>query len=455
MIKQIILLTCLVIGLSNCDKGIKLQPVVTPTQFPSSTPIYKPLNNLPCFAWWQQFHDEKLNHLIEQGLRHNMDIEIALGNLQQARGELLHIKLSWLPTIQLFAGYSTNPALGIPGSFYGIWPYYVVNIMKLYAQGKQAAYNVHYHHAAIDGVRLAVIGQIAAAYFTLMSQQQQVNLLRQLAHDLQTLIKLSQHQIDIGLENDVVLAQLQSDERLIAAQIEPMQHNIIASENALRFLINQNPGKILHKNNFAQLDFTRFRPGSLPATVLNNRPDMKMAVYALKGARTSEAVAWSDFFPKVQLDEFVGRAHLPQGRSVSVTDAYADWDLIPSALGNVAKSKGIQKTKSAELVKTIRKIMREVDTDYSANQRMNAQFAAYARAEADYRHKYKLQQGLLATGLISYKELLQSKIYLDSLALRTNQAKLELAMSLVVLYQDLAGGYAYGKEQQDSCCQFQ
>ncbi|HEL8434116.1 TPA: TolC family protein, partial [Legionella pneumophila] len=49
---------------------------------------------------------------------------------------------------------------------------------------------------------------------------------------------------------------------------------------------------------------------------------------------------------------------------------------------------------------------------------------------------------LLKSGLMSYKELLESKIYLDTLALSTNQAKLELAMSLVMLYQDLAGGYA-------------
>ncbi|HGH3280733.1 TPA: TolC family protein, partial [Legionella pneumophila] len=63
--------------------------------------------------------------------------------------------------------------------------------------------------------------------------------------------------------------------------------------------------------------------------------------------------------------------------------------------------------------------------------------------QEDYQHKYKLQNGLLKTGLMSYKELLESKVYLDNLALSTNQAKLELAMSLVMLYQDLAGGYAY------------
>ncbi|USQ13264.1 TolC family protein [Legionella lytica] len=441
MIKKTLFLISILIGLWGCGKGVK-QQVVAPTQFPSSTKAYKPLDNLPCLAWWQQFHDEELNHLIESGLRYNMDIHIALGNLQQARGELLQVKLSWIPTIQLLAGYSTNPALGVPGGFYGIWPYYVLNMMKLYTQGKEARYNVEFHRAAVEGARLAVIGQIASAYFTLMSQQEQIRLLHQLNKDLKTLITLSEHDIKIGLDNDIALAQLQSDERLIAAQIEPALHNMVYSENALRFLINENPGRIKNKNNFAKLDFSHVKPGSLPATVLNNRPDMHMAIYALKGARASEWVAWSDFFPALQLDDLVGRIHLPGGVSANVTDAYADWDLMPSSLGKVARSKGAQQAKLAELYKTAKRILREVDTDYSANKRMNEQFNAYMLAEREYLHKYKLQQGLLRTGLISYKELLQSKIYLDNLALRTNQAKLELAMSLVVLYQDLAGGYA-------------
>lgn len=381
------------------------------------------------------------------GLRNNTDIHIAIGNLQQARGELLQVKLSWIPTIQLFAGYSTNPALGVPGAFYAIWPYYVLNIMKIYSQQKKANDNLHYSLAATEGVRLAVIGQIASAYFTLMAQHEQLRLLQQLDNDLKSLVALSKQEIQAGLENDIALAQLHSDEQLIAAQIKPILHNIVSSENALRYLINENPGRVNNKNNFAQLDFSHFKPGSLPATVLNNRPDMKMAVYALKAAQAGKLVAWSDFFPTLQLDQLFGEAQLPHRQFIKLTDTYANWSLIPSSIGKVAASRGAYKAKIAALEQTVRRILREVDTDYSANQRMNEQFTIYQRAEADYRHKYKLQQGLLTTGLISYKELIQSKINLDSLALRTNQAKLDLALSLVVLYQDLAGGYAYEQAQ--------
>ncbi|KTD09128.1 outer membrane efflux protein [Legionella gratiana] len=443
MLKRIFIFILLVEIVSSCHKNVEQKIPAPPKKFPSSTKVYTPVNNLPYTAWWQQFHDLELTQLIETGLKNNMDIHIAIGNVQQAQGELQQVKLSWIPTLKLFAGYSTNPALGVPGAFYGAWPYYVLNIMQLYTQQKQATYNVQVYQAAVDGVRLALIGQIASAYFTLIAQLEQLRLLQQLDEDLKSLIALSQQDIKIGLVDEINLAQLQSDEQLIAAQMKPILHNIVFSENALRFLINETPGRIKNKNNFAALDFTRFKPGSLPATVLNNRPDMKIAEYALKASRIKISVAYSNFFPALQLDDFIGEVSLPQSSFAQAADAYVNWTITPSILGNVAASKGAYHAKVAEFNKTVKRILKEVDTDYSANKRMNEQFTAYLHAEEDYRRKYKLQQGLLQTGLISYKDLLQSKIYLDNLALSTNQAKLELAMSLVALYQDLAGGYAY------------
>ncbi|HAT8180560.1 TPA: TolC family protein [Legionella pneumophila] len=445
MLKKLMFLLLLGAGLLSCSQSTEQQisNIVPLKQFPSRTRDYRPVKELPYLAWWKQFQDPELDRLIDTGLKSNMDIHVAIGNLQQAQGELRQVKLSWIPGVQIWGGYSTNPALGVPGGFYGLWPTYVLNIMQLYTQQKRAKYQVQYHQAAIDGLRLALIGQVAAAYFTLIAQLEQLKLLYELDSDLKSLIALSKEEISIGLKNDIDLAQLQSNERLIAAQIKPIKHNIVVSQNALRYLINENPGLIRSKNNFAQLDFTRFKPGSLPATVLSNRPDMKMADYSLKAARTGIFVAYSDFFPVMQLDDFIGEAHLPDSTFEQATDAYLNWAINPNTLGKVSASKGVYHAKMAEYIKTIRLILKEVDNSFSANKRMREQFLSYWHAQEDYQRKYKLQNGLLKTGLMSYKELLESKIYLDNLALSTNQAKLELAMSLVMLYQDLAGGYAY------------
>lgn len=442
MIIRIILYLLLLGGLTHCSKPL-VQPIPIPQKFPSSSKAYKPVANISDNAWWQQLHDPELNQLVDLALRNNNDIHIALANLEQAQGELKQVKLSWIPTIKLYGGYSTNPALGVPGGFYGVWPYYMVNIMQLYSQQKQARYYVDYYNEAVSAMRLTVIGQITASYLTLMAQQEQLRLMNQFHNDLKELVRLSKQDITIGLTNEIDLAQLQSEEQVIWAQIKPIENNIVSSQNALRYLINADPGPIKNKNNFSQLDLAVFKPGSVPTQVLINRPDMKMAEYALKAAKLDITLAYSNFFPLLQLDEFIGRAHLPHSVFAQTTDAYANPNISLSTLGAISVSKGAYNAKAAEFTKTVRRILKEVDTDYSANKWMTEQFLTYQKAEHDYRHKYKLQQGLMKTGLLSYKELVQSKLFLDNLALSANQAKLELAMSLVVLYQDLASGYAY------------
>lgn len=444
MIKWLLLLLLTIPCLLSCstgnDKSVPKIPISN--RFPSMGEHYQALQDLPDYQWWQQFHAPELNRLVRCGLHNNPDIHIALAHLEQARGELKQVQLSWIPLVHLYGGYSTNPALGIPGGFYGVWPYYALNIMQLLTKQKKLQYNISYHRSMIEGVRLLLIGQITSAYFTLLAEKEQLTLLKQLQSDLQTLIVLNRKNIQIGLSNKIDLAKLLATEQSIAAQLKPIEHNIVVSQNALRFLVNQNPGTIKTSHSFASFDFNRLKPGSLPATVLRNRPDMKMAEYAVKRAHAGIAEAFSHFFPNIQLGDFIGEAHLPDSTFEQATDAYVQMTLAANTVALTSTKKSVYRASVAEYIKTVRRILRDVDNDFSANKRANEQYLANVQAEKEYRDNYQLQQGLLKTGLISYKELLDSKIYLDELALTTNQAKLKLAMSLVMLYQDLAGGYA-------------
>ena len=167
-----------------------------------------------------------------------------------------------------------------------------------------------------------------------------------------------------------------------------------------------------------------------------------MREFAIKKAHAGVSMAFADFFPSLQLDEFIGEAHLPESKLAEVTDSYLHEIIDPATFGTITARKGLLAARMAEYMKAVHRILNEVDNDLSANRRMRAFFQEKQKAEADYAYQYKLQEGLFKTGLISYKMLLENKIYLDKLALETNQAKLQLALSLVQLYQDLAGGYA-------------
>lgn len=426
--------------------------VNSPKQFDQAQLNYQSLESLPYLAWWQQFNDPKLNALIESGLKNNLDLEVALANLEQAQGQLRQVQLSWIPFINLYAGFSTNPAFGDIGTFYGAWPQYTINIAQVIKQQERANYNLEMNKAMVDGVRLTVIGQVSAGYFTLIAQQEQLLLLNKLNDDMNELIKILKQEVSIGLKDNVDLTGLMSQQQLIQAQISIATHNIVLSQNSLHYLLNQNPGSIKNTNNFAKLDFDKFKPGALPSTVLQNRPDLRMAEYAVKSAHAGVAVAYGSLFPSLQLDSFFG-AGTGGGivgnptNYVPMQDAYMNWGINPSTFGEIEAQKGAYQAQVYRYIQTVRKILKDVDNDFSANRQYSSNYQSTQQSWKDLAEKYKLQQGLYQTGIMSYTQLLNAKIQLDNLALTVNQAKLQQAITVVNLYQDLAGGYKYQKPE--------
>jgi multidrug efflux system outer membrane protein len=436
-----LLIILITIGLFACTNSSEYRTpaVKINAQFPSANTTHKPINHLPYTAWWTGFNDPLLTKYIELSLNCNPDVPIAIANLESAQAELRQIKLGWVPNLILQGGYSTNPALGVPAGFYGVLPTYFINIAKQWNQQKQAAFNVKYYQAMQDGVRLIVIGQTAAAYFTLIAMREELKLLNNLKHHLDELVRLFKSDIQIGLKNDIDLTPFIVEQQLASAEIQSIKNNIVLSENALRYLLGKNPGHLPSVNHFSQIDFNHFNPGSLPATVLHQRPDVRMAAFALKRARAGIDLAYSSFFPNLQLDQFVGDVH--KNKFANVTDAYAVESLSPAAIGNIAVKQSDYKATLFNYTKTIKKVLIAVDNDFSSHSYFTRRFNDINSAKIAYNHEYQLQQGLLKIGLIANLDLLSNQVELDRLALVTNQAKLQVALSLVTLYQDLAGGY--------------
>lgn len=426
--------------------------VAMPSKFNSAVNSGEKIESLPYLAWWKQFNDDKLNGLIESGLNNNLDINIALSNLEQARGQLTQVQLSWIPFVNLFGGYSSNPAFGDIGNFYGAWPQYVINIANVIQSQKQASYNVKAREAMSDGVRLTIIGQISAAYFSLIAEQHQLTLLKQLNNDLQQVVDFERAERKIGLRDTIEVEGVVSQQKLVQAQMEIVQHNIVLSNNSICYLLNQNPSNVMVNNNFESLDFSKFKPGSLPATVLQNRPDIRISEYELQVAHTGVGVSYSNLFPVLQLDEFFGYGSGRGSRGAPnnyspLQDTYVNWGINPTTFGQIEAAKGAYQATVYKYIQTVRKALRDADNGFSANNRYGNNYTKIMEALSNLQSQYKLQQGLNQIGMMAYPKLLQNKLNVDNLELTANQAKLQHALALVNLYQELAGGYKYNNSE--------
>ena len=407
--------------------------------------------NMPFIAWWQGFHDSTLTELITLGLLYNNRLNESHGNIEAAEGELKKINYQWIPNLDAMAGYSRNPATGFPGVVGVLIPSYVLNIFKQIKEVKHAKYSLAQVKAEDDAIKLAVISEIAASYFTYLAEVERKELLQILAHDLTALANIGEKVYQDGLSSNIDPQELYSQVNLIHGEQEIIERNIIVSRNAIRYLINQNPGDIKTKVRFIQLNNKHLVPNALPLTVLENRPDMQMVENQLRAANEGISIAASNLLPTVTLD-LIGGAAAGQSRYIFPREPiYFNDQLIRSpifqlsVLGEIAKARGLNKASYYHYIDTLQKALQDTTNALTEHDRYTNKLHHTTHAQRHLAKAYDLNHRLYRRGIQNYVDTLKSKIVLDRININLNQDKLQQLLTIVYLYQQLAGGYRADK----------
>ncbi len=300
-----------------------------------------------------------------------------------------------------------------------------------------------------DGVRLAVIGQVSASYFNYISQIEQLTLVKTLEQDFAQLVDISQKMNEGGLYALIEVERAQSAWQLIKAREKVISQNIVISQNALHYLINEAPGELTMTRTFDQLSGEEMIIGALPFNVLENRPDMQQAAQELAASNESIGIAFSRLLPTIELRGAYGDiATTPNGWEMG---QYFDFNefllevpvLKASAYGEIAKTKGLNKASYYRYTDTLLRVLRDVNNDLSAHDLYTKRLSNILAAQKHTHEVYSLNHDLYQQGIISYQALIKERILNHELAIEVNQYKLDQFMTIVNLYQDLAVGYNY------------
>jgi outer membrane protein, multidrug efflux system len=63
------------------------------------------VSNSPIAAWWETFHDPELNHLVDQALRGNYDLQMAAARIRQSRFQRSMAAADLFPEANAAAGF--------------------------------------------------------------------------------------------------------------------------------------------------------------------------------------------------------------------------------------------------------------------------------------------------------------------------------------------------------------
>jgi len=421
------------------------------------------LSNL---AWWSKFNDARLTALIESALANNNNIQMAIGNIIQAQGSLQQIKMNWVPTVAAQGTYSTSELIGAniispnavgsgavaasaSNSFgAGLVPEYTLNILQQIRTQEAAKAGLMAAIYTKDAMRLTIIGQVAGSYFTLISQDYQLQVQNQLVTDLGKQLELAQSQYKLGYISLLNVQNIEQQYYTAKSQVPVIQNNIVQSVNALRVLTNQNPGDIARSNNFESLNIESIIPGGLPSDVLKSRPDIMQAEEQLKQANANIGVATSSFFPTLNLTSPIGSSVddltklFSGGTDFWQKQIQATMPILNlSIYGQIKSARGAYYNAYYNYINTVRNAFAQVDNSLAAHDQLTLSYNMRQQQYSSAKLGYELGNQRYIQGADSYAVMLNYKVTLDNANLAVVNAKSQQLQSIVNLYQNLAGGY--------------
>ena len=270
-------------------------------------------------AWWQQFDDPTLNELIEQASRNNLDLAIALANVEQAKALRSTISADYFPQIDASGSadrsrYSRQTAFGsnvgtrnnFNASLDVSWELDLFGRVRRSVEAADA--RVEAEKALLQGVQLTLLAETATAYFELRSLQAQEANIQNTIELMQEIEKIAQAQFDAGIISELDLYTARGERENMEAQLPNLQADITARAFRLSVLTGKEPEYHLTLiDSTSRLLEPKDRvPLGLRSELLQRRPDVRQAERLLAATTAEIGAAKADLLPSFSLTGAIG-----------------------------------------------------------------------------------------------------------------------------------------------------
>ena len=277
-------------------------------------------NSLATMSWREFFTDPVLQSLIDMVLTHNTDLNSARIAVEKSEASLKMARMAYLPSLYFspqgtLAKFDDNPwskTYNLP-----LQLSLDVDVFGSLTNKKRAAKAVLLQaQMSEETIRANLISTTAQQYYMLQVLDRQLEILTQTDSLWNASLETQKTLWENGKAYSTAVNQMESSYLNVKAQIVDTRRNIRATENAICRLLAVEPQHInrnkwgssaLHhpdaKGNTGQRMFdTQFLKIGVPASMLERRPDIRMANHALEEAFYNTQAARSAFFPSITLN---------------------------------------------------------------------------------------------------------------------------------------------------------
>jgi len=418
-------------------------------------------------GWRDFFIDAKLRTLIEQALRHNRDLRVALLNVERAQAQYGVQRADRLPSVNAGAGQSAQrlpgglTASGEPAisrqysATLGVSAYELDLFGRVRSLTDAALASYLASNDARRSAQISLVAEVAGSYLTLAADQERLRLATQTLKAREDGQRLTGRLQQAGVASALDLRQAGIATESARADQAALSTQVAQDRHALELLIGQPLSTELlpEAGTDAPITLSAELAAGLPSSVLLARPDVQQAERALQAANANIGAARAAFFPRITLTGSAGSASAELGELFRAGTGF--WSFVPQvtlpifdAGLNRANLKIAEVDRDIAVAKyegAIQTGFREVADALAARATAGDQVAAQQRLVAQSEDALRLAEARFQQGVDDRLATLDAQRSLYGAQQGLIAARLAQQVNRVTLYKALGGGQSDGQ----------
>jgi multidrug efflux system outer membrane protein len=413
-------------------------------------------------GWRDYFSEPRLRELIGAALENNRDLRTAALRIEEARAQYDIQSADRLPNLNgsFGATKAKTPAFLSTSRESTIGKRYDVGLsvssfeLDFFGRVKSLNDAALAAYLATDEARqaaqIALVAQVAQAYYTERAFAEQYALAQQTYEARARTYKLTQQRAEVGASSRLDLRSNETLMETARAAALTLARQRAQAQNALTLLVGQAPTAAPSgaMPSDAQLDALNAVPEGLPSDLLARRPDIRAAEQRLKSANANIGAARAAFFPRISLTAAVGSSSPSLGGLFD--SGSGSWSFAPQLVlpifdagrnrANLTITEVRKNLAVADYEKTIQTAFREVADALAARDYLGDQVNAQRAVQEAQADRLKLLQLRFDNGVASSLDVLDAQRELFSAQQTLVQARLLRTTTAIDLYRSLGGG---------------
>ena len=477
LMQRLLTFSVLFISITSCQRTF--QPLERPESRPTPVSFAADSSQTGSITdqnWRTFFAEPDLVQIIDTALASNIDLQIAMQRIEQARAAFQYSEGYLFPQVNLagsagvdrfgrntlngVGNFDTNLSPNIRGNlvipnptpdyFLGARSTWEIDLWGKLRNRRKAAYTRFL--ASEEGRRLIVtslVADIARYYYDLLSLDAELEILQKNINLQKRAVELVEVQKQAGRVTELAVQQFTAQLLNTQGRKSLIQQQIVATENAINRLLGRFPQPIARGTSLLDRELPGQALTGLPRQMINRRPDIRQAELELQAANIDIDVTRAAFLPSLNLNAYVG---FNSYRLATLLDPAS---LTAGILGGLTAPVFNRRFLKADLRQSIA-VSREafyryrqtVQTGFSEvvtsvrgieNYRNAADFQA--QEVAVLRKAVLTSNDLLAGGYASYLEVITAQRSVLEAELTLISTKQSQFLALTDLYRALGGGW--------------